>query len=349
MPESTTSRTMSIDELAQRAVRAWNGLGGARTEPLGVETLQEETTRSVFRLQGAGPAGSAVVAKRCPRVVALKEFFVYADLLPRLPFPSVRVHGFVAEAGGDYAWLFMEDAAGEPYDPHREDHRAAAGHWLGLMHTAAADLTPPTELPDRGPAHFRRDLQAACDTIELTRVNPALTADDLTLLENILFHCRLLAAHWDELEGFCSRMPRTLVHADFKEAHIHMRRDPDGLSPLLFDWHEAGWGVPVLDVAKFLGYSVDPDLAAYGAVVKDRWPALDLATIRRLGFVGEACRCVASTRWEVERLRYPWVEGPMATLRVYLDWMSDVVRAEPWAENAALGPRARLPKPRTWF
>lgn len=345
VPEPAKGRTMAVDELEQRAVMAWNALGRDRADFAQVDTLQREKARSVFRLRGAGPGGAAVIAKRCRHREALRERTIYADILPFLPVPSIRLHAFAAERESNHAWLFMEDAVGEPYDPKREDHRVLAGHGLGLIHTAAAALTPPSSVRDRGPASFRQDLQGACDALDRARSNPALTGDDVAVLRDMISRCRILASHWGELESVCRRLPQTLVHGDFKEDHIRIRSG--GL--VLFDWHEGGWGAPVLDAAKFVGYSVDPDITAYAAIVKDRWPAIDLTGIRRMGFIGEACRCVASIRWEAEKLRYEWVEGPMATLRVYSGWLDDVVRAEPWLEQATAGPEARLPETRPWF
>ena len=101
-------------------------------------------------------------------------------------------------------------------------------------------------------------------------------------------------------------------------------------------------------MAKFLGYSVNPDVEAYAAVMRRRWPWMTRSTIAQLGWIGDACRCIASIRWEAERLRYPWVEGPMATMRVYAGWLDEIVRAEPWAHEASGGPEARVPSRRTW-
>ena len=136
--------------------------------------------------------------------------------------------------------------------------------------------------------------------------------------------------------------------------HVRIREDRDGPAVLVFDWNDGGWGVPALDAAKFLGYTVRPDLLAYQAAVKSE-PAMampaatDLDTICRLGFVGEACRSIASAWWEAEKLAYEWIERPMASLRLYAAWVADVVRAEPWAEHPAGGAEARIPRPRAWY
>ncbi len=129
---------------------------------------------------------------------------------------------------------------------------------------------------------------------------------------------------------------------------MRIRPGLNGSTLLGFDWHEGGWGVQALDLAKFLGYTVNPDVGAYCAIVQQRWPNMDFSTVQRLGYVGEVFRCMASIRWEVERLRYEWVERSMVTLRIYSEWLNDVIQAEPWAEYAQGGAKAREPKPRSW-
>lgn len=346
MPQPGIRQPIAAEALAQRAIAAWKRLDG-RAEPSGFETLQEENARSVLRLLGVGPAGAPVIAKRCQLSVAVKERSIYEEILPHLSFPSLRLHGFLPEPKGRYAWLFLEDAGGEPYDPGRRDHRVLAGRWLGRLHTAAAKLCGPA-LPDRGPIGFRQDPARICEALHQARPQPLLGEGDVEVLDRILALCRVLATHWSELEDFCSGLPKTLAHGDFKQDNMRVRPGETASDLVLFDWHEAGWGAPALDVAKFLGYSVDPDLEAYLDVIRAPWPEMDRAVIRRLAWVGEALRAIASTRWEVEKLFHKPPEVPMTTLRIYLGWLGQVVRAEPWAEEASAGPAARRPKPRSW-
>jgi hypothetical protein len=349
MPEPKKNPADVSRELQQRAALTWQGLGEGRLTPESVEVLQDERLRTVYRLRGCGPTGADVIAKRCRHVVALKECTIYEKVLSQLAaVPTVKFFGFAAEEDAKYAWVFLEDAGGEAYSPDRADHRLLAGRWLGLLHTEGAELAKPTWLRDPGPACFKPHLQATFDTIQETSSNPHLAPSDVGVLETIDAQCRVVASRWDELEAFCERMPRTVVHGDFKEDHLRIRQSPTGALLLCFDWHEGGWGVPALDLAKFLGYAVNPDIGAYCAIVQERWSEFDQSAVKRLGFVGEAFRCLASIRWEVERLRYEWVEAPMATLRIYTGWLNDIIKAEPWAEEARLGPQAREFKPRSW-
>src|SRR5207249_9898481 len=48
--------------------------------------------------------------------------------------------------------------------------------------------------------------------------------------------------------------------------HDALPISPDGLAFLVFDWENAGWGVPVTDLCQFTWRStLSPDLSAYGA------------------------------------------------------------------------------------
>src|SRR5205814_3728573 len=51
--------------------------------------------RKVYRLQGAGPDSSAVIAKRSRKADALIERTIYEEILPRVTVPSLRYYGFL--------------------------------------------------------------------------------------------------------------------------------------------------------------------------------------------------------------------------------------------------------------
>jgi ATP-binding cassette subfamily B protein len=94
------------------AVHAWCQVHPL-IEPLGITPLVVRRRKNmVYRLEGAGPAGSAVIAKRCPNAVAQIERTVYEDILPRLAIPSLCHYGSLEEPDSEYTWLFMEEASG---------------------------------------------------------------------------------------------------------------------------------------------------------------------------------------------------------------------------------------------
>jgi hypothetical protein len=332
------------------AVIAFGNLKKKLIEPAEVEILKEERGRSVYRLRKIALSGSNVIAKRCRIDEAERERIIYETILQQLPFPTVRYYGFLEVGDGKQAWLFIEDIGDEiTYSPLISEHRTLAGQWLGLLHISRLRLTETARLRDRGPDHFFEEhLKAICRIIPQNLSNPALEEDDLIILKTIISKIDLIASHWRNLKSFCDQMPQTFVHGDFKEVHMYLRYETSGIHMLAIDWNEAGWGVTALDVAKFLGYAVAPDINAYCSIVQDRWPFMDFPTIYRLGYVGEVFRCLASIRWEAEKLKYEWVKGPMKTLDLYNGWLDEIIKAEPWAAQAKSGFEARLPKHRGW-
>src|SRR5207249_4404328 len=69
--------------MSHPAVHAWRQLY-PHDEPRGITTLRIGRRRKVYRLQGAGPDGSAVIAKRYRKADALIERTVYEEILPRV-------------------------------------------------------------------------------------------------------------------------------------------------------------------------------------------------------------------------------------------------------------------------
>jgi hypothetical protein len=318
------------------AVRAWGQLRPG-AEPAGVELLhgEEETKkRTVYRLEGAGPDGSAVIAKRCPSEPARVERTLYEEVLPQLPVPTLTYHGLVEEPGGTFCWLFLEDAGGEPYSPRNEEHRALAARWLAALHTSAARLAAAARLPDRGPAHYLRHLLAARATILANSGHRALTADDRAALGSIVSQYDALAARWGEVEKLCDGLPRTLVHGDFVKKNLRVRADRGRAVLLPFDWGEtAGWGVPAADV----GSPAKPDLAAYEAAVREHWPGVDTRAVQRLANLGRMFRYLAAVEWAARGLPYPCPEESRTKLRLYASRLADVIAAGCGDEPARAG------------
>src|SRR5258707_5529303 len=144
--------------LEHPAVRAWNQLRPGGPEPEAVETLHRRNKAAVYRLQGAGPEGSDVIAKRSFTASARIEHTVYQEILPRLPMPSLRCYGLIEDEDPEFNWLFMEDAGTESYLPALAEHRAMAARWLANLHTSAECLEAASCLPERGPAYYLEHL-----------------------------------------------------------------------------------------------------------------------------------------------------------------------------------------------
>src|SRR5262249_31193900 len=158
--------------------------------------LKETEKSGVYRLDGVGPVGPAIIAKQCLQKTAVVERTIYERVLPHLPLPRLNYYGFVEEPGGDFGWLFMENAGHKKYSPRLKKHRQIAGRWLALLHTSAVLLGTVPPLPERGPNHYREHLRSARDALRACVGDPALTTEDLSVLEDILAHCDFLEGRW---------------------------------------------------------------------------------------------------------------------------------------------------------
>src|SRR5438874_3259062 len=80
------------------AVHAWRQLY-PDAELLRITPLRVRRRKStIYRLEGAGRAGGAVVAKRCGKETGLVERTVYEEILPGLSLPSLRYYGFLEDS-----------------------------------------------------------------------------------------------------------------------------------------------------------------------------------------------------------------------------------------------------------
>jgi len=298
------------------AVRAWCESQHARIAPQRIEVLKSKRKVSTYRLDGIGPGGAAVIAKRCRAATARVERMIYAEILPRLPVSALRYYGFVEAPDGEFCWLFLEEASREPYSPQRADHRALAGRWLGTLHVASLSADMKARLPDRGPSHYLQRLRDVRATLGEHLDNPALPAGDS-----------------DEVEGCCAAMPRTLVHADFVIKNLRVRAGVSGPELLVFDWEFAHWGVPATDLAQIAGRAASPDLNVYGSVVQRDFGRLDARDIQRLANCGKLLRVVDELYWATTLIAGSSYKGfvrPIFSFRICEPELVTAFRAMRW-------------------
>jgi hypothetical protein len=286
--------------------------------------LKARKHRGVYRLEGAGPADSAVIAKRCRQATAPIERVMYEEVLPRLPLSALQYYGFLEEPESDYCWLFFEDAAGEEYAPCVEEHRVAAAHWLARMHTAAQVAGRPLRLPDRGPDSYLERLGSACARIEEHLRHHALQEQDRGILKALVVFCKLLASRWGRAADLCRGMPQTVVHGDFVGKNMRVRSGPTETLLLPFDWETAGWGIPAADWAEC------SDLDAYYAVVRSAWPYLAFADIPRLAAIGRVFAWIRDLDLSSMRFTSEWVGRSMSHMTSYLTEMPSLLEAVRW-------------------
>jgi hypothetical protein len=289
------------------AAAAWRSVHPDGRIPSDVETVsgRKSTNRSVYRLLHATAGGEPVIAKRYRVAVHDVERRFYQDVLPYLPVSTPHCYGML-RTDDQYVWIFLEDAGCQPFSPDDAGHRALAARWLGTMHAAAPDLPCTEGLPDRGPGHYRRHLDAGRRLILDNLRNPALDPDEVVLLRSVVVLCDTVERRWHELEEICAAAPSTLVHGDFRPKNVFVRDadEPPRLLPI--DWETAGWGAPAADLApRRHQYAPQVDLESYCRIVMERWPSFDMRLARRLMWVGLIFRRLAAVEWAALSLVYP--------------------------------------------
>lgn len=311
------------------AERAWAALGG-RTGRGTIEGLKVTKKSWVYRLNGAGPGGSAVVAKRRITPEAAAEAEIYEGVLPRLPLPRLRYHGSVHDQDGCF-WIFLEDAGDKIYLHQRSEHRRMAAHWLGALHASSACDEMEPLLRSRGPAYYAKHLRDGRSRIQAGLGNPALGSEDRAVLEALLRQCDLVESHWQDVVHSCEQLPSTLVHGDFVGKNVRLVDRQGTEAMVALDWEFAGWGPVAVDLWEFNAQDGGGDLEAYRDRVSDRWPDIRLEDVARCATVGVLLRLVASVSWASRGLAYEWVRRPTRHLRLYRERLPEAMTRMGWA------------------
>jgi len=322
------------------AIHAWCRLH-PQAEPLGITPLRVRRKKNmVYRLEGAGPAGLAVVAKRCPKPVARTECAVYETLLPRLSVPALRHYGSVEEPDSEYAWLFMEEATGVDYSNLLFEHRSRAAHWLGRLHVAAADVVCEIELPEAGPSRY---LELSRETRAQMRQhldNPVLSQDDVYFIQGIESLLEELEAHWDRVVEACAGVPSSLVHGDFNGKNIRLRPGSGDAGVIVFDWEHAGWGVPAVDLAQLAvptgRLSANVDIPTYWATVRERWTGLSLEDCWRLAYGGTLLRTLTALYWDAQHLPFDWAHAFVGGMQGYAADLEAALERLDWGRRPSV-------------
>ena len=322
------------------AIRAWCELY-PQVEPVSITPLRVRKRKSsVYRLEGAGQDGSPVIAKRCPRSVALVERTVYEDILARLTLPSLRYYGFVDEPDAASGWLFMEEARGPDYSNLLPEHRARAGRWLGLLHAGAAGAAAGGRLPDGGPGRYLARLRELRETLGRHLDNPVLSPEDVAFLEGLLARFDELAARWPLLQDVCHGVPPTLVHGDFNGRNIRLRSALQDATITVFDWEDAGWGVPAVDLAQQLTVpsgqlSANPDIPSYWSAGRERWPDLSSEACWRLAYCGTVFRTLSAMSWIADDLANDWAHASLRDIRLYAAELDGALERLDWVRRTS--------------
>src|SRR2546426_2376670 len=309
-PSRTPTRALSEKRrenlLAHPAVQAWRQLNPDhvvpdRITPAKFKPNKPRPNLAVYRLEGVGADGAAVIAKRCTRGGGQIERTIYERILPHVPLPGPRYYGTVPRSPEDPAedgcWLFIGEIHGEKYDRLSPDHRAAAARWLGTLHTEARSAADQAGLPDAGPTRYHEQMLATRDLIREQVDNPGFSAADVAFHDVLVARFDELDEDWDRLVRTGTGLPPTPIHRDLHGKNPRLPATPPGLRGGAFHWGGAGGAVPGIDLAQAVDpscrISASPDLTTYWAVVRDRWPNCDQTDIERLATCGAVWRALA--------------------------------------------------------
>ncbi len=94
------------------AADAWRQVAPAAPTPECIEVLHRENGTAIYRLVGAGPGGTPIIARRSGIAKALILRTLYSKMVSRLPIAALRYCAFRADSPG-YAWVFLEELGGE--------------------------------------------------------------------------------------------------------------------------------------------------------------------------------------------------------------------------------------------
>jgi aminoglycoside phosphotransferase (APT) family kinase protein len=317
----------TVDRIdAHPAVVAWSRVG-AGPSPTEVRVLKERSKgirkSAVYWLRDADGRGGAVIAKLARRDAAGLETLIYSELLPGTSVDAPRFHGALEEGKG-WAWVFLEHVAGERYTPQRADHRRAAGKWAGELHPAAAQSTWRERLPDRGPDHFLNWVRRGRDAMAAAAHYSAMTREEARTAEALHASLDALDQDWDEVSRTAAQLPSTLVHGDLVRKNLLVRRHRGVMGVIAFDWENAGWGAPALDLAYGDGdpeeskhFAASPCLETYRSVLGTHGLDVDPEIIVRSAAIGTALRCVSGVVWSALAPDADWVRHPMAFMAMY--------------------------------
>lgn len=335
-----------VEPAEHPAVAAWRSLGGAA--PRRVEVLKASKRRrrpGVYRLEGAGPGGSDVIAKICPRKTAEVEDAVYTRLLPQLQMPSLRYHGMLRDEDRRHCWLFLDDAGDERHWPLHPEHRRLAARWLATIQLHAKEFAGAAVLPDRGPRHYLIHLLSAREEIDRQLRRPAPDDGGSMVLEDLLSLLDAIESRWPEVVSFCDTLPPTLVHGDLVPKNMRILRDGDRLGLAVFDWETAGLGVQAPDLAQLLEpqrtwyarrhppkridrFSANPCLDTYRSELERAAGRWDAETVGHAAAVGNLFRCLAGIDWTSTEATAKWC--PVDDFRVYSVWLANAMQLAGW-------------------
>jgi hypothetical protein len=289
-----------------------------------IEVLKPPKRKSaVYRLISAGPAGANVIAKRCRRSTALIENEIYGRVLNGLDVSPLHLYGVVDDPETEFAWLFLEDAGDFAFSMTDVEHRKAAGRWLAALHSCPVDQSVREMLPRRGADDYLEILRLSHSIIVAGLANPAFSADQAAVLEDIALQCRRLESRSHLIVEICNAIHAALVHGDLGAKNVRIVDSSGGTAFVPFDWETSGWGCPAIDLSVV-------DLSSYSETARQRGQDIDAVRLRRAACLGRAFWCLAPIRGEASSLNANWVNSVMGRMRFYQMQIAEAMAEIGW-------------------
>jgi len=264
------------------AVRAWLSVR-PQSRPRALETIKETPGSKIYRLAGALAGDRPVIAKCAPAEKLKIECAVYTEVLPGLQLPRLECYGMV-EQGEEDAWLFLENAAGQPFDRHISPHRIAAARWLATIHVATA-ATPHAELPVVNPSWYLHKLREAREVVSRASLAMRSVPETYQMLDEATISLLQTESQWSVVDQYGSLLRPTLVHGDLVPRNLRVRPAKTSNALVAIDWSRAGWGLGAADLGLV-------DLSSYVSLMQRHWPELTLERARQAADVGKIFRWI---------------------------------------------------------
>jgi len=310
------NRRFITDQFGEHpAVKAWTTLRPDLPKPEALELIRSMNSckSPVFKLVGSGINGSSVIAKRSDSSEAMTEISIYEQALVYLSKKTIHYYGNVKDEKESFLWFFTEDAGEHLFSFENQLHVSLATEWLADLHTSVPKLDC---LPDRGVDYYHERLLSGYDEIMVGLSNPALRNVDVAILKAIIENFSLMTERWGEVHTCYDRFPKCLVHNDFEAKNLRVRQEGSRIELLVYDWADAGWGLPGIDIWKL-------NIHDYWAVVREHWCGMSSEDVGVLACLGRLFRQLNGIAWRAKILphasvdSYEWLDRKMKDMQVF--------------------------------
>jgi hypothetical protein len=314
MTRASQAHARAID--IHPAVAGWRAFARTSGQPIAVETIARGDKSAVYRLCGAGPSGTSVVAKaQSPEGLRI-ERTVYERILPRASVAALRCYGTMEMPDG-WCWIFLEDAGGRAYAPESPRDRALAARWLAEMHAATARVKVPAAIARNGIQGYRKAVARVRESLTRACLRGSLAAVDRRTLAGMIRQLEALDARWTDLEAQAAALPPALMHGDFCARNLRVRVTGGATRLAVFDWDMAAWGVCAADLAGAVLESASPSTRVYSTTIRRWLPHINHDAVCSAARAGAILRLIAAMEWELTKSNPPRERWALSNLRRY--------------------------------